>query len=160
MLLAALLLLFVIVALSQRVWAPLRAPAQRYGPLCAGAIGLVCLCDLVTAKTAWLPLPYFPGPDEVLGAMIDERAQLFEHTWHSLRLLLCGYVAGVAAGSQICGLSGPSILQISSYWDRSKPIAIDLAPGREVTPAVSWSSLVTVKDSRLFVVNEWSILML
>ena len=36
--------------------------------------------------------------DEVLGAMIDERAQLFEHTWHSLRLLLCGYAAGVAAG--------------------------------------------------------------
>ena len=30
--------------------------------------------------------------------MIDERTQLFEHTWHSLRLLLCGYVAGVAAG--------------------------------------------------------------
>jgi predicted Rossmann fold flavoprotein len=31
------------------------------------------------------------------------------------------------------GLSGPSILQISSYWDKSTPIAIDLAPGREVT---------------------------
>ena len=34
------------------------------------------------------------------------------------------------------GLSGPSILQISSYWDGSKPIAIDLAPGREVTEAL------------------------
>jgi predicted Rossmann fold flavoprotein len=34
------------------------------------------------------------------------------------------------------GLSGPAILQISSYWERGKPIALDLAPGREVTPAV------------------------
>jgi len=31
------------------------------------------------------------------------------------------------------GLSGPAILQISLYWDGSGPIAIDLAPGREVT---------------------------
>lgn len=34
------------------------------------------------------------------------------------------------------GLSGPAILQISSFWERGKPIALDLAPGREVTPAV------------------------
>src|SRR5271165_3450544 len=31
------------------------------------------------------------------------------------------------------GLSGPAILQISSYWKQSQPILIDLAPGREVT---------------------------
>jgi hypothetical protein len=31
------------------------------------------------------------------------------------------------------GLSGPAILQISSYWNGREPISIDLAPGREVT---------------------------
>jgi predicted Rossmann fold flavoprotein len=31
------------------------------------------------------------------------------------------------------GLSGPAILQISSYWKKPQPILIDLAPGREVT---------------------------
>jgi predicted Rossmann fold flavoprotein len=31
------------------------------------------------------------------------------------------------------GLSGPAILQISSYWKKPESIAIDLAPGREVT---------------------------
>jgi predicted Rossmann fold flavoprotein len=31
------------------------------------------------------------------------------------------------------GLSGPAILQISSYWNKSKPLRIDLAPGRDVT---------------------------
>lgn len=31
------------------------------------------------------------------------------------------------------GLSGPSILQISSYWSPGSPVALDLAPGMEVT---------------------------
>ena len=31
------------------------------------------------------------------------------------------------------GLSGPAILQISSYWNQSLPVNIDLAPGRQVT---------------------------
>jgi predicted Rossmann fold flavoprotein len=30
------------------------------------------------------------------------------------------------------GMSGPAILQISSYWRDSKPVVIDLAPGREI----------------------------
>jgi predicted Rossmann fold flavoprotein len=34
------------------------------------------------------------------------------------------------------GLSGPAILQISSYWEKGKPLRIDLAPGREVTSAI------------------------
>jgi len=31
------------------------------------------------------------------------------------------------------GLSGPAILQISSYWDAKSPIAIDLAPNTDIT---------------------------
>jgi len=31
------------------------------------------------------------------------------------------------------GLSGPAILQISSYWSKGEPIHIDIAPDREVT---------------------------
>ena len=34
------------------------------------------------------------------------------------------------------GLSGPAILQISSYWDGRQPITIDLAPGRQITAAL------------------------
>jgi len=34
------------------------------------------------------------------------------------------------------GLSGPAILQISSYWDKGQSIQIDLAPGREIAPAI------------------------
>ena len=34
------------------------------------------------------------------------------------------------------GLSGPAILQISSYWDKGQPIRIDLAPDGEITAAI------------------------
>jgi hypothetical protein len=34
------------------------------------------------------------------------------------------------------GLSGPAILQISSYWNKSEAIAIDLAPDRELTASL------------------------
>jgi predicted Rossmann fold flavoprotein len=34
------------------------------------------------------------------------------------------------------GLSGPAILQISSYWSKGMLIRIDLAPGRDITAAV------------------------
>jgi predicted Rossmann fold flavoprotein len=34
------------------------------------------------------------------------------------------------------GLSGPAILQISSYWNEGQPIHIDLAPGRDATAPI------------------------
>ncbi len=34
------------------------------------------------------------------------------------------------------GLSGPAILQISSYWEKGQPIEIDLAPERELAPEI------------------------
>jgi hypothetical protein len=34
------------------------------------------------------------------------------------------------------GLSGPAILQISSYWTKGGPVQVDLAPGRDVTAAL------------------------
>jgi predicted Rossmann fold flavoprotein len=34
------------------------------------------------------------------------------------------------------GLSGPAILQISSYWKKLDAVTIDLAPGRELTAAI------------------------
>ncbi len=43
------------------------------------------------------------------------------------------------------GLSGPAILQISSYWKQAQPILIDLAPGREITAA--FRDPKTVRDA-------------
>jgi predicted Rossmann fold flavoprotein len=63
------------------------------------------------------------------------------------------------------GLSGPAILQISSYWNRPQAISIDLAPGREVmsqllqastprTPAAFKSILQSFLPQRLG--QRWS----
>ncbi len=34
------------------------------------------------------------------------------------------------------GLSGPAILQVSSYWEKGEPLHIDLAPDRDVTSSI------------------------
>jgi NitT/TauT family transport system permease protein len=77
--------------------------ARRNSSLIAGGIVLLLLWDLVTVKWNWLPLPYFPGPQRVLSALIDDRETLALSAFHSLRLLLCGYLAGAACGL-VCGI--------------------------------------------------------
>jgi predicted Rossmann fold flavoprotein len=46
------------------------------------------------------------------------------------------------------GLSGPAILQISSYWKKGQPIHIDLAPDREVTEAIRTSKVRNLAAAR------------
>ncbi len=46
------------------------------------------------------------------------------------------------------GLSGPAILQISSYWDKNAAVKIDLAPEREVFAALRQSSSRNVSVAR------------
>jgi predicted Rossmann fold flavoprotein len=46
------------------------------------------------------------------------------------------------------GLSGPAILQISSYWDKGLPIQIDLAPGRQVTPPIRAAKVRNIAAAR------------
>jgi predicted Rossmann fold flavoprotein len=46
------------------------------------------------------------------------------------------------------GLSGPAILQISSYWEKGQAIQIDLAPGHEVTPAIRGAKVRNMAAAR------------
>ena len=93
----ALVVVLLVIAV-QWAWRPLRRWASHYAPLLAGAIAAFCAWDLITLKLNWMTLPYFPGPDEVLAALVEDRALLLESTWRSLLLLLAGYAAGVTAG--------------------------------------------------------------
>jgi len=94
LLLAATLLL----AVLQWAWRPLRTWLCHYGPLLAGVFLWLGLWDVITLKLNWMPLPYFPGPDVVFQGMLQDRAILLDSTYHSLKLLLTGYLAGVAMG--------------------------------------------------------------
>jgi predicted Rossmann fold flavoprotein len=46
------------------------------------------------------------------------------------------------------GLSGPAILQVSSYWTEGQPIRIDLAPNREVTTAILQAKVRNIAAAR------------
>lgn len=85
-----------------------------HAPLLAGGIVLLGLWDLITLQLAWMPLPYFPGPDPVLQGMWDDRALLLDSAYHSLTLLLSGDSAGVAAGHISVVLIGWS--RAVRYW--------------------------------------------
>jgi NitT/TauT family transport system permease protein len=97
-LLEILLAASLLATLAQGAWRPLGAWLRYKAPLWAGAIGVLCFWELITAKLAWMPQPYFPGPDEVFAALVEDRAVLLESTRHSLVLLLTGYATGVSAG--------------------------------------------------------------
>jgi predicted Rossmann fold flavoprotein len=47
------------------------------------------------------------------------------------------------------GLSGPAILQISSYWDKGQSIQIDLAPDREIASAIRGAKVRNLTAARL-----------
>jgi len=71
---------------------------RHYLPLFTAAVVTVGVWDGVTQKLNWMRLPYFPGPDLVFGAMVEDAALLVESAWRSLVLLLSGYSVGVILG--------------------------------------------------------------
>jgi NitT/TauT family transport system permease protein len=98
LLLLGLLAVSIVLAAAYAARRRARPWVRHHAPLMAGAIAAIAAWDTITLKLAWLPLPYFPGPDPVLQGMVDDRAMLLESAWHSLLLLLAGYIAGVVAG--------------------------------------------------------------
>ena len=54
--------------------------------------------EMVTAKLALLPLPFFASPQGLLEVYLEDWPRLGESVLHSLWLLLSGYAIGAAAG--------------------------------------------------------------
>jgi len=120
-----------------------RGWVRHHGPLFAGTIVILCLWDLITLKFAWMPLPFFPGPDAVIVGMVDDRVLLLESTYHSLMLLLSGYAMGVVAGL----ISGVMIgwFRTLRYW--GMPILKVVGP----VPATAYIPLVMVLFANAFI---------
>lgn len=126
----------------QFVWPGLRRWMRGNGPLVAAAMGFVAVWELVTLKLALLPLPYFPGPENVLQSLITDRGLLAESAWRSLVLLLSGYAIGVLAGL----VSGITIgwSARARYW--GMPLLKTIGP----IPATAWIPLALVVFSSAF----------
>ncbi|HVX13162.1 MAG TPA: ABC transporter permease subunit [Pirellulales bacterium] len=131
-----------LIAGLQSVWPSLRSAVEHYGPLTAGAVAVTAVWDVTTLKMAWFPMPYFPGPDLVLGSMISDRGILLDSTYRSLRLLLSGYVLGVTAGLVSGMLMG--WFRRVRYW--GMPVLKVLGP----IPATAFVPLAMVLFSNSF----------
>src|SRR2546423_5915431 len=131
-----------LLAIAQ-LWLPrLRRRMRQMGPIFAAALLTLCGWEVITSGFRLLglqialPLPYFPSPAAVFQSLINDRALLFDSTWHSLILLLGGYALGVIAGliSGICiGWSN----QVR-YW--GMPVLQVVGP----IPATAWIPLAMV----------------
>lgn len=123
-------------SLIQRWWSGLRPWLRHMCPIIAGAFVLLTLWALITSGFRWLPLPYFPSPAGVLESLIDDRALLFDSTWHSLVLLLGGYTLGVVFAL----ITGVCVGWFSHarYW--GMPVLKIIGP----IPATAWIPLAMV----------------
>jgi NitT/TauT family transport system permease protein len=134
-LLGVVLGLSILGAALQYAWSGLQRWMRDTSPILAAAFALLTVWEVVTVGLSWLPMPYFPGPAGVLQSLINDRALIFDSTWHSLLLLLGGYTLGVAMGL----VTGVCIgwFDFARYW--GMPVLKVVGP----IPATAWSSRQT-----------------
>lgn len=87
-------------------------------------------------------------------------AHILEHTKELAGVSLDARVAAGKARFQEAllfthrGLSGPSILQASSYWREGQPITVDLAPGTDVFPLLKAAKTTAGKQAPATVLSN------
>ncbi|MGV9675818.1 ABC transporter permease [Nocardia sp. NPDC003482] len=80
--------------------------------------------ELSTAKSGWLKPPYFASPQHMLLVFTQDAGILASSTWHSLVLLLTGFVIGAVGGLAIGIAVGWS--RVAAYW--GLPVLHSLGP--------------------------------
>jgi NitT/TauT family transport system permease protein len=103
----------------------------RYAGAWLVAIGLVfAVWQAMTAKLGLLPRPFFPAPQKVLAAFVDDWPRILLCVYYSLRLL----VAGVAIGAALGFTAGVAIgwSRLAYYWGH--PLLRFIGP----VPATAW----------------------
>ena len=105
-------------------------------PFYTGVICFLCVLNILTVKTAILPVLYFPSLDRVFGVLIGDAAFIGKCLLYSLRLQLTGWLGGAIAGI----LTGVAIgfNRHAKYW--IYPLVRVLGP----IPSTAWIPLVLV----------------
>ncbi len=105
-------------------------------PILAAGIVALTIGEIITSGLHWLPMPYFPSPPAILYNLLYDRAMLFDSTWHSLILLISGYLIGVAI-ALVTGVCIGWFMQ-ARYW--GMPLLKLIGP----IPATAWIPLAMV----------------
>ena len=96
--------------------------------------------NIVTTKPGLVPLLFggkeFKPYSDLAGVSAEVIASANHHAFREKMLITHR------------GLSGPAILQISSYWEKGQPIQIDLAPNREVTLSIRTAKVRNIAAAR------------
>lgn len=74
----------------------------------------LALWEVLTAKSAVLPAPFFAPPQSLAEVYVSDWGRLLEGAFHSLRLLFIGIGLGAAAGFVVGVLIGWS--KLANYW--------------------------------------------
>jgi NitT/TauT family transport system permease protein len=105
-------------------------PVRNAGPWLIALATMIAAWELVTAKFAVLPRPFFASPQALLEVFTDDYPKLGDSVWHSLCLLMGGYVIGAVIGF-IAGIAiGWS--RVVGYW--AHPVLRLVGP----LPATAW----------------------
>ena len=134
--LAGLLGLSLLLSVGQCILPRVRNWLAHMLPIIAGAMGLLCVWEIVTSGFRLLPLPYFPSPASVLRNLLLDWELLLDSTWHSLLLLISGYLLGAAVGI-VTGICIGWFRQ-ARYW--GMPLLKVVGP----IPATAWIPLAMV----------------
>ena len=111
-------------------------PWLRQIPLLIALLLLISLWYLLTSVLHLLPLPYFPGPDQILRILWQDKAVLGLSAAYSFRLLAVGYLTGTVAGLLTGSIMG--WYRQGEYW--LQPVLRFVGP----IPAVAWIPIVMV----------------
>ncbi|WP_035607558.1 ABC transporter permease subunit [Haloferula sp. BvORR071] len=109
---------------------------QEMWPILSAAVLVFGVLEIVTTGVRLLPLPYFPSPPKILQSAIQDRVLIWESTYHSLFLLMRGYLLGVVMGV----VTGVCIgwFKTARYW--GMPVMKVVGP----IPATAWIPLALI----------------
>lgn len=100
------------VALGRRL--PAQSGPRRAGPWLLALAGVTAAWQILTAKLAWLPAPFFAPPQSLIEVYVEDWRRLGDSLRNSLLLLAGGYAVGAIAGF----LTGVAIgwSRVIGYW--------------------------------------------
>ena len=135
------------------------------------------LCESLVIATGGLSIPKIGATDfgykiakQFHINVIEQEPGLVPLTSQDLLLNKCKYLAGLSLEAEVSfqkksfeegmlfthrGLSGPSILQISSYWKLGKDIQINLAPTKDIHMLLEERKLSNPKQDVTSIISEF-----